>query len=101
MAGTYDGGGNIRKGGFFVHYRDDFGRCVWAFVTSAHAGKALNLKEIPNSPDPMMWRPNVKHGTAKGQWHFPDQCEMTDDQMKEDEDLAKSVEQEVRHPVEA
>ena len=90
MAGNYNGGGSINKGGFFVHYRDDFSRCVWAFVTAAGPGQCLNLKEVPNSPDPIMWRPGVSHGAGKGQWHFPDQCGMTDSQIREDEAAAVS-----------
>lgn len=99
MAGTYDVGGNVRKGGFFVHYRDDFGRCVWAFVTAAHSGQRLNLKEVPNSPDPLMWRPGARHGAGKGCWHFPDQCDMTDAQIREDEAIVTGPAMRPRPPL--
>lgn len=89
MAGNYDGGGDVRRGGFFVHFRDLFGRCEWALVTAAHPkDQALNLKVMPNDPDHSLWKPACKHGAAKGEWHHPDQCAMTTQQMREDEQKA-------------
>lgn len=85
MAGTYDGGGNMKLGGFFVHLRDQFGRCQWAFVTAQTKGQNLNLKVMPNDPDHSLWRPNCCHGAGKGEWHHPDQCAMTTKQMRDDE----------------
>ena len=88
MAGQYDGGGDMTKGGFYVHYRDAFGRCEWAFVTAKTAGTHLNLKVMPNDPDHSLWRPDTPHGAGKGEWHHPDQCHMTTIQMNEDEQKA-------------
>ncbi len=85
MSGPYEGGGEIGKGGFFVHYRDTYNRCEWAFVTAAHKGGLLNLKVLPNDPDQTLWKPRTEHGTCKGEWHHPDQCSMTAQQMREDE----------------
>ena len=88
MPGAYDGGGDMKAGGFFVHLRDGFGRCQWAFVTARISGQDLNLKVIPNDPDHTLWRPCCKHGADKHQWHHPDQCQMTSAEIREDEEKA-------------
>ncbi len=87
---TYDGGGDMAVGGFFVHLRDQFGRCQWAVVTAQHPDKRLNLKVIPNDPDQMVWRPKCAHGAGHGEWHFEDQCKMTTAQIREDDEKAHS-----------
>jgi len=87
----YEGGGDMSKGGFFVHLRDQFGRCQWAFATAQVKGSVLNLQVIPNGPEQLCWRPNCSHGPDKGQWHYgPDQCNMDSQQIKEHD--RKSIE---------
>ena len=81
----YAGGGDISKGGFMVHYRHESNICQWAFVTSVVDGTTVNLKVIPNDPDQFVWRPKVKHGAGKGEWHYDNQCKMDAAQMREDD----------------
>jgi len=82
---TYEHTGDLKKGGYFVHYRDDFRRCSWAFVTASVSGPLVNLQVITNGPEQMIWKPRTIHGSGKCQWHWPDQCAMSDDEIKADE----------------
>lgn len=73
----------INLGGYFSHYRDDFKRCNWAFVTSQESGTTMNLKELKEGAEQWMWRPAVKRGSDRGCWHMPGECHMNDAEMEE------------------
>ncbi len=88
---THEGTGDMRKGGFWVHYRDPFNRCCHAFVTAVLDDRTLNLQIIHNGPEQLSWRPKMVHGAGKEQWHFPDQCSMTNTKMRENESLASTA----------
>ena len=79
---------NKKLGGWWGHVRDGFNSCDWAFCTSQEEGTTMNFKVLAEGPDQFFWAPRVKHGAAKGKWHYPGaQCSMTTDaQIRADDE---------------
>ena len=78
-----DGGGRLAGGGWFAHVRDQFGECQWAFCVSRARGETMDFKVLAAGTDQAIWRPSCSQGSGRGQWHHPDQCHMTDAELRQ------------------